>query len=132
MATAWLAPEGFDPPEFTVESVRAPEGGTIDDAPYFRDSEAYIERLAAEARRIARAEGKEDPIIGEVIRWSRGDGFAEYMVWRARPLQLIHLNLLDGYSVEEALIRGLRIGDVRAMVAADKRLRELFSKPRDT
>lgn len=131
MATVYQAPEGFDPPEFTIESTRAPKGGTIDDAPYYRDSEAYIARLAAEARQIAKIEGKEDPIIGEVVRWGRGDGYAQYMIWRARPLQLIHLDLIDGYHVEPELIRGLRIGDVRQMVERDKKLREMFARRKE-
>jgi hypothetical protein len=95
----------------------------------FRKEQEYLERLAAEARRIAMAEhGSVDPVVGEIVRFGRGDGYAQYMVWRVRPLQLIHIELGDAWDVEDALIRGLRIGDIRQMVASEKRLRELFSK----
>ncbi len=85
--------------------------------------DAYIADLAAQARRARPA----DKLAGRVISWQRADGFARYMVWSSSPLALVHLDLGDGYSVEAALLRGLRVTDVKAKVAADDRLAAYFA-----
>jgi hypothetical protein len=118
MATAYSPPEGFEPPQITLENMR--------DGSYEREEAAFLERLADRAKMNGTS-----PLLGEVVRWSRADGYAQYMVWQTKPLQLIHLNLLDGYSIEPALIRGLRVADIRDMVESAARLRALFSRKRD-
>lgn len=115
MATAYSAPEGFEAPVLTGEDFRA---GT------WREKEdAYIARLADRAKMNGT-----NPLHGEVVRWQRADGYAQYMVWSTSPLQLIHLNLGDGWQVEDALIRGLRLADIRDMVDRSKRLHEFFAR----
>ncbi len=115
MAKAYSAPEGFDPPEITGDDYR--------NNTWEQKENAYLERLAAECRKQGT-----DPLLGEIVRWQRGDGYAQYMVWNTRPLELIHLNIADGWQVEDALIRGLRVSDVRDMVERERRMREFFSK----
>lgn len=110
MATAFSAPEGYEPPTFSIET-------------WQEDEAAYIQRLADRATMNGL-----NPLLGKIIRWQRADGYASYMVWQTKPLQLIHLQLGDAYSVEEALIRGLRLADVRAMIEREDRLRALFAK----
>jgi len=115
MATVFSAPEGFDPPIITGDDFSM---GT------WRDKEhAYIERLADRAKMNGH-----NPLLGEVVRWQRADGYAEYMVWNTQPLQLIHLRLGDAYSVEDALIRGLRVADIRAMVEREQKMREFLAR----
>jgi hypothetical protein len=114
MATAYSPPEGFEPPQITLENMR--------DGSYEREEAAFLERLADRAKMNGTS-----PLLGEVVRWSRADGYAQYMVWQTKPLQLIHLNLLDGYSIEPALIRGLRVADIHAMVQQAARMREFFT-----
>jgi len=63
-----------------------------------------------------------------VIRFPRGDGYAQYMVWRTRPLSLLHLPVGDAWDLPDYQIRGLRVKDVRDIVARERGLRELFSK----
>lgn len=65
-------------------------------------------------------------LLGEVLRFQRGDGYAMYMVWRTRPLELIHLPVDDAWQVEDALIRGLRLSDIKDMVDCEEKLKELF------
>ena len=115
MATVWRAP--IDPPEFSdyIEGHRF--------ADLQRDEDAYVEKLRGMAKQNGTSE-----LLGEVVRWQRADGYAQYMVWQTRPLQLIHLDLGDGWEVEDALIRGLRLSDVEDMVAHSRRLREIFSR----
>ncbi len=49
-----------------------------------------------------------------------------YLVAKERPLQLIHLAVGDAWTVEDALIRGLRRKDVRKLVAQRKALSSIF------
>jgi hypothetical protein len=118
MATAFSAPEGFDPPALTL--------GDFQDGTWQEKEAAYIASLAD----LAKMNGT-NPLLGEVVRWQRGDGFAEYMVWQTKPLQLIHLGLGDAWQVEDVLIRGLRLADIRGMVDRDKRMREFFARKAD-
>jgi hypothetical protein len=115
MATAYAPPEGFEPPQITLENSR--------DGSYEREEAAYLERLADRAKMNGTS-----PLLGEVVRWQRADGYAQYMVWQTKPLQLIHLDLLDGYAIEPALIRGLRVADIKAMVEQAARMRAFFTR----
>jgi hypothetical protein len=115
MATAYRAPDGFEPPEITTDQ--------LIDGSYQEIEQEYVDRLAAEARKNGNSK-----LLGEEIRFQRGDGYARYMVWNTNPLQLIHLDLGDAWSVEEALIRGLRVKDVKEKIEGQKRLASLFGK----
>jgi hypothetical protein len=55
--------------------------------------------------------------VGEIIMWGVADGYAQYMVVNEKPLQLFHLPFGDAYSAGAVWERGLRITDVRRMVA---------------
>ena len=70
------------------------------------------------------------PMTGEIVRWQRGDGYAQYMVGEIPRGEtfLVHIPLHDAWSVEDALIRGLRKTDIKQMIAADKRLAALFGR----
>ncbi len=88
---------------------------------------AYVKRMCD----LARANCK-DPIAGEIVRWGRGDGYAEYIVWNVKPLQLLWLQTGDAWQVEAALLRGLTVTEVRAMVESDRRLNELFGRRKES
>jgi hypothetical protein len=115
MAKVYLAP--IDPPE--VDYVN------FDLEAYDRANNEYLEELAA----LAKQNGTSD-LLGEVVRWPRGDGYAQYLIWRTSPLELIWLKIGDAWSVEEALIRGLRVSDVREMVQRERNIRALFAERR--
>ena len=95
----------------------------------FEGYEAACEKFRADLAALCRENGKSD-VLGEVVKWQRADGYAEYIVWRTRPLELIHLPLGDGWQIEAPLMRGLRLADVREMVDRDRALRALFAKRR--
>lgn len=105
MATAYLSP--IDPPRFNTETWR-------------QDEDNYIEKCRAICR-----ENGDHPLLGEVIKWGRADGYAMYMVYNVKPFQLIHLPLGDAYQVEDALIRGLRLKDVQEMIDYEKMIQEI-------
>lgn len=117
MAKVYRAP--IDPPVIDWAHIKDTDWGSIE--------QEYLEQLVA----MAREGSPGDSLVGEVIRFGRGDGYAEYMVWRTKPLELIWIELGDAWSVEDALIRGLRLKDVENMVEADRRMREAFARRKE-
>ena len=63
----------------------------------------------------------------DVISFPVADSFAHYIVVSRKPLTLQHVDYMDGYHVHGALVRGLRLADVDAMVNREKRVREMFA-----
>jgi len=63
---------------------------------------------------------------GEIVRDGVADGYAQYMIISLRPLELMHLPLVDGYQSRWA--HRWTAADVKRMVEREKSLRELFSK----
>jgi hypothetical protein len=121
MAKVYRAPENIPTPDFGAFITKT----GFDNEGYRKAEEAFLADLAEAARR----NGTSD-LLGEEVRWHRGDGYARYMIWKTSPLQLIWLELGDAWSVEDALIRGLRVADLREMVDQARRRAELFSTRR--
>lgn len=115
MATIFAPPKGFEPPE--VDYVNYDHVAAMD------AEDAYVARLAAEARRCNT--GK---LVGEVVRFPAADGYAQYMVWKHAPLELVHLALGDAWSIPNAHARGLRITDIKANIERERGLAALFSE----
>lgn len=67
-------------------------------------------------------------VEGVMIRFQRGDGYAIYVVSKASPLTLSHVEVGDAWQVEDALIRGLREEDILDMHRRDMSLRTLFAR----
>lgn len=109
MAQIFTAPVGFEPPE-------------IDYGPgWQKQEEDYLKRLADFAR--ANAGPKPHPYIGEIYRSPRGDGYAQYMVWQVKPLQLIWIELGDAWT--EPLADRLRLSDIKQQIEWEKKWKEL-------
>lgn len=112
MAKAYRAP--IEPPDFNYATWREDEQRYLADLRDRALSDAHIFDTAKAG------------LVGEVIRFQVADGYAQYMVWQQSPLSLIHIATMDGYSIPEAHIRGLRLADVKDLVARERRMRELF------
>lgn len=84
------------------------------------------QRAISAVQKVVRETHKGD-LVGEILRWQRADGYAQYMVVCQKPLILAHLAIGDAYQVESPLIRGLTLTDVREMVEREHRIKELFS-----
>lgn len=116
MAKIYKAPAGFE----------APEIGAASD--WQAREQAYIERLAAEARRLQPG----NPLVGEVVRFPRADGYAQYLVWDTKPLSLIHLEIGDAWHIPEAHARGLRVSDIQQMVDRDRAWKKFMEERKRT
>ena len=112
---AKLITKDIPAPDFTFTD------GRFDADKYQGDCVKYIEALRATCT-------DQDDVVGEIIRWQRADGYAEYMVVNTKPLELVHLDTGDGYEVEAPLIRGLNLSDVRGMVESERRINDLFAR----
>lgn len=124
MARLYRAPAEYPPPVFspedTGEAWKAKESAYLD----------KLKAVAIEQVRIMRPKA-DVSLIGKEIAFQRADGYARYMIWDTKPLTLIHLELLDAYSVEPALIRGLNLAEVAEMVAREERLQSFFATRAD-
>ena len=109
MAKVFRAP--IDPPAFNIDT-------------YERDEEKYVSDLVE----LARANCPGNDLAGEMVYWPRGDGYAKYMVWNTKPLELVWVETGDAWQVEAALIRGTTLADVKAMVEQNRRRRAMFAK----
>lgn len=63
-------------------------------------------------------------VVGGLLRWQVGDGYAIYRVMREKPLTVEHVP--TSYMVDPALIRGLRLSDVHRMLEQAMVLRRIF------
>jgi hypothetical protein len=91
-----------------------------------KDEDAYTEKLRAAARWANDGE-----YVGEIVKWQRADGYAVYMVWSERPLQIMHVALGDGYTVEPSLIRGLTLAEVKKQVEWERSWRRASTEPNE-
>lgn len=121
MAKVFAPPSGFPKaPEFG--QYLDPANGNFDSAAYSKACEQWLADLC----KVARQQAPLNPLVGNVIRFGVADGFAQYVVWKTKPLTLIHVDLYDGYAIPAAHARGLTLADVKQQV---KRLRFLAERP---
>jgi hypothetical protein len=64
--------------------------------------------------------------VGEVIKFAVADGYAEYMVANMKPVELVHLPLMDEYSFQ--YVHLLTAKEVQASIDREKAIEELFAK----
>ena len=60
-------------------------------------------------------------IVGGMLSFPRGDGYAHYLVVKDKPLTVQHVRYSDAYQVDYMTIRGLRKTDVEWMLERRRR-----------
>ena len=88
---------------------------------YQKACDEYIEKVSKTAK-----EQNEGDLVGETIDFPVADGKAVYVVYSQKPLQLIHIDIMDGWHFEYAHL--LNVREVRKKVRSQKALAKLFSK----
>lgn len=115
MATIYSAPTGFEAPKMSFINFNRDE--------WAKTEKDYLERLST----FCKNRNPNDPdYVGQVIKFPAADGYALYMVAALKPVQLIHIELMDAYSFQYA--NRLTKKDVMAEVDREKGIRELFAK----
>lgn len=112
MATVYAPPLYIPVPEFNVHDIAA----------YERAVDDFIAKLAERAK-----VEHPHPLVGEVVRFPKADGYAQYLVWSARPLQLVHLPIGDAWQISAAEARGLRLSDIEQKVNQRRSLKAIFA-----
>lgn len=64
--------------------------------------------------------------VGEIISFPVADGSALYMVAALKPVELIHLEYLDGYSFQYA--HRLKASDIKEKIAHRKSIAKIFGR----
>jgi hypothetical protein len=70
-------------------------------------------------------------VLGGIVKFHVGDGYAMYVVIKEKPLTLQLLPFGDAYQADPALIRGLRRVDIEALIQREQAWSRLVpaSKP---
>lgn len=74
----------------------------------------------------------DDSIVGGVINFPRGDGYAYYLVLTSRPLVVQWIPIGDNWQVEPELIAGLTRESIRTRLASARSIRNMFSSNAST
>lgn len=109
----------LDPEPYPLPELKNVDFGAFEESEHYKAYKKLVE---------ASEDLPDGKVVGALLRWQRGDGFAVYRVTKARPLTVQHVPYMDAWTVEDALIRGLNKNDVLAIVRRDKARRELFSQ----
>lgn len=107
----------FNPPAM----IPVPEFDWKDAKKYQETEDTFIENLRNFVKRR-----KKGDLIGKVIRFQVADGYAQYMVAGIKPVELIHLPLMDCYQSDFADL--MTADKIKEMVARDEAMAKLFSK----
>lgn len=73
-------------------------------------------------------ETPDEDVVGFVMRFPVADGYAFYVVTKAKPLTIEWVQIGDSWQVPEYTLRGLRLGDIVDMKRRSRAMRALFSK----
>ena len=119
MAKIFDPPEGFNPPDIRSYVGSRSYKDNIND--YFKACENYVKSIKKFARDAHR---DVCPEAGEEIRFPVGDGYAQYIVARLKPVELIHVDSGDDWHFQYA--HRLTASDVREEIRHNKAMNNLF------
>jgi hypothetical protein len=108
----------FNPPT----EIKVPELDFSKMGEYQNECEKYKEALKKKLKEH-NPKGKN---VGEVIRFGVADGYAEYMVLSMKPVQLVHLPLMDAWEFQYAHL--LTANEVQESIDREKAMAKLFKR----
>lgn len=114
--------EVFDPPK----SIKVPEINFGD----FKGYEKKCAEFRAKLKEFLINRKPNGELVGETILIPMADSHAEYMVMSLKPVQLVHVPLMDAWDSEYA--RLMTAKSIRDHVKRDEALKSLFSKKEKT
>jgi hypothetical protein len=94
----------------------------VDYANWSRDSEheQAFKRLLKVSDSLA-----EHEVVGGMLKFQVMDSYAWYLVTKRSPLTLKHVDYMDGYTIPDAYLRGLRIEDVEYQLDRERAWKRL-------
>ena len=112
MTKVFDVPESIKIPEITFSNIKQ----------YQEECDEFLKKLKSYL--LDRIDS--DDYTGEIIRFPVADGYAEYMIVKMSPPQVIHLPLWDGWHFE--YIRSFSKTDIKKKIQQQKAINQLFSK----
>ena len=88
---------------------------------YEKRAEAYVDKIKAFARKHSKC-----PEAGKEISFGVADGKARYVILSLKPVELVHLDIYDGYRFP--YINRLTAQDVKNELKQAEALDKLFSR----
>lgn len=70
----------------------------------------------------------EGEVVGALMKWPVADSYAWYLVTSDKPLTLQYVPYCDGWTVPDALIRGVRKADVLDQLDRRRRLAAFYAE----
>ena len=117
--------EGTIKPDFTYEDFKD-ANGRLD----WEAHQAAEEKWLREKKAEITASSKSD-IVGGEVRFGVADGYALYIVTKARPFTLVHVGISDAYQALGATIRGYTAADARREIEYNRKYEAKANKEKD-
>lgn len=111
---ARLHPYAYDLPEFEYKPGWDPKTDP---------QEIAFQKLVEASANLPQGE-----VVGALMHWPTADSAAWYIVTSDKPLTLQYVPYCDGWTVPDALIRGVRRDDVLEQLERDRRRRAFFAE----
>ena len=106
----------------TPEEIKNPVTNLKDIKAWKEDEERYIN----EVREFCKSESDCDSdYVGKIAKFQVADGYAEYMVFSIKPLELLHLDVGDAWDYQH--IERLKVKDIKENIDRQEKLAKLFS-----
>ncbi len=102
-----------------IQGIRKPAMG--DWHTYETRAEAYVDKIKKFAKEHSKC-----PEAGKEIAFGVADGKARYVVLSLNPVELVHLDVYDGYNYQ--YVNRLTASDVRNEIKRADALAKLFSR----
>lgn len=95
------------------------EDGSFDIEAELAAEKEYVNKIVEWCKRHSKSD-----LAGYIWRYPVADGYAQYVVYRTKPLELIWIETGDAWNINDIVARGLRVGDIRQA----KKFDEIWAK----
>ena len=92
------------------------------DKDWQKQEDTYIEKLRQYCKKHT---DSKNALVGVIFRIPIADGYAQYMVFRTKPLEMIHVPTGDAWDAPDYQTRGVRLSDVKEQVKFDNYIKGL-------
>jgi len=104
-----------------MAKIYAPPAGLEYNCDYSKDWQKQENKYLDKLRKYCKQHtDSKSALVGETFRIPMADSYALYMVFRTKPLELIHVPTGDAWDAPDYQTRGIRLQDIKEQVEFDK------------